>query len=156
MKIPIQNNPKLPITEKRRNKAKYLTWNSVRLKFVKKTSMLNSVESLEYIKYYNLSSPRPVKSPSNSIRHNCQKICSWSRRPKTVLKIRKKATFLKVINNLIIYKLFKDFTNHRKKTNRVIVFSYRHFPNILKILGPPMRPSNNLEKETLSDTHWSV
>ena len=31
----------LPITEKRRNKARYLTQNSVKTKFVKKTSMPN-------------------------------------------------------------------------------------------------------------------
>ena len=37
-----------------------------------------------------------------------------------------------MINNPIIYKLFKDFTNHRKKTNRTVVFSSRPFPNILK------------------------
>ena len=38
-----------------------------------------------------------------------------------------------MINNPIIYKLFQDFTNHRKKANRVVVvFSSRPFPNILK------------------------
>ena len=48
-----------------------------RLKFVKKTiSMPNPVKSLGYIKYHNLSSPRSVKSPSNSIRYNCEKISS--------------------------------------------------------------------------------
>ena len=93
-KHPIQNHPKLSITEKRRNKAKYLTWNSIRLKFVKKTSMPNPVKSLGYIKCHSSSSPRPVKSPSNSIRYNCDKISSWSRRPKTILEIRKKKTFL--------------------------------------------------------------
>ena len=36
-----------------------------------------------------------------------------------------------MINNPIIYKFFKDFTNHRKKTNRVVVFSCRSFSNIL-------------------------
>ena len=39
-------------------------------------------------------------------------------RPKTLLEIRKKATFLYVINNSIVYKFIKDFTNHRKKANR--------------------------------------
>ena len=34
------------------------------------------------------------------------------------------------MNNPIIYKFFKDFTNHRKKTNRAVVFSSRPFPNI--------------------------
>ena len=47
-------------------------------------------------------------------------------------KSEKKATFLQVINNSIIYKFFKDFTNHRKKTNMVVVFTCRPFPNILK------------------------
>ena len=37
-------------------------------------------------------------------------------------KSEKKVKFLWVINNPIIYKFFKDFTNHRKKTNRAVVF----------------------------------
>ena len=73
--FPIQNHLKLSITEKR-NKAKYLTLNSIRFKFVKKTSIPNPVKSLGYIKCYSLSSPRSVKSPNNSIRYNCQKMCS--------------------------------------------------------------------------------
>ena len=52
---------------------------------MKKTSMSNPVKSLEYIKCHSLTSSRPVKSPSNSIRCNCEKIYSWSRRPKTRL-----------------------------------------------------------------------
>ena len=74
--------------------------------FVKKTSMPNSVESLGYIKCYRLSSPRHV-SPSNSIRNKCKKICSCLRRAKTILEIRKKATFSYLINNPIIYKCFQ-------------------------------------------------
>ena len=35
---------------------------------------------------------------------------------------QKKATFLWVIKRPIINKFFKDFTNHRKKTNRSVVF----------------------------------
>ena len=56
--------------------AKYLTKNFTGLKFVKKTSIPSPVESLEYIKCYSSSSPRPIKNPSNSIIYNCQKICS--------------------------------------------------------------------------------
>ena len=67
---------RLLLRKKERNKAKYLTLNSTRLKFAKKTSMLISVKSLEYIMCYGTSSPRPVKSSTNSTRHNCQKICS--------------------------------------------------------------------------------
>ena len=91
--LPIHDHLKLSITEKSQNKAKYLTWNSMWLKFVKMTNMPNPVKSLEYIKCYSSSSSRPVKSPRNFIRYNCQKICSWLRRPKTILEIRKKATF---------------------------------------------------------------
>ena len=128
----IQNHFKVPITEKRTNKVKYLTWNSIKVKFLKKTSMPNPVKGLGYIKCHNSSSPRLVKSPSNSIRCNRKKIFSWSRRPKTILEISKKATFLLVINNPIIYKFIKDLTNQRKKTSRVVVFSCRPFPNIPK------------------------
>ena len=58
-------------TEKRRNKVKYLTWKSIRLEFVKKTSRPNPVKSLGYIKCPSLSSPRPVKNFRNYIRYNC-------------------------------------------------------------------------------------
>ena len=65
----------------KRNKAKYLIWNSIGLTFVKKTSMPYLAKSHGYIKCH-----------SNSFRYNCEKICSWSRKPKTILEIRKKAT----------------------------------------------------------------
>ena len=86
--------------------------------------------SLRYIKPYFSSSPRPVKSPSNSIRHNFHKICSWSRLSKTILKIRKRPHFPRCWLP-IVYKFFKDFI-HRKTTNKVEFFSCRTFPNILK------------------------
>ena len=38
--------------------------------------------------------PRPIKSASKFIRYNCQMICSWMRRPKTILKISKRPYFL--------------------------------------------------------------
>ena len=81
------------LIEKKRSKAKYLMWNSTSPEIVKKTSLLNPVESIRYIKCHGSSSPRPIESPSNFIRYNCQKIYSWSRRPKTILEIRKKTTF---------------------------------------------------------------
>ena len=40
-------------------------------------------------------------------------------------------SFLKVMKKPIIYKFFKDFTDHRKKTNRKVVFSNRHLPTML-------------------------
>ena len=123
-RLPIQNHPKSSITEKRRNKAKYLTWNSIRYKFVKKTSISNPVKSTGYIKCCSWSSLWSVKIPYISVRYNCQKICSWSRKPKTILKIRKRP--------LVLFTSFSKTTNHRKKTNRAVVFSCRPFPDILK------------------------
>ena len=64
------------------------------LKFVKKTSMPNPLKSLESFKFHKSRSPRPVKNPSNSTRYNCENMCSWLERPKTILKIRKKIIFL--------------------------------------------------------------
>ena len=113
-RLPIQTHPKPSITKKRIKKPSYLTWNFKRRKTVKKTSMPNPVKSFRYIKSYSSSSPRPVKIPSNSIKYNCQNISSLLRRRKTILEIRKNAKFLLVINNPIIYKSSKDFTNHRK------------------------------------------
>ena len=50
--------------------------------------MPQPAESLGYFKCYRSSSPRPLKNPSSSVRFNCYKICSWSRRPEIILKIR--------------------------------------------------------------------
>ena len=47
-KLLIANHLKPSITKKRRNKAKYLPCNSLRLKFVKKTSMPKPVKSVAY------------------------------------------------------------------------------------------------------------
>ena len=141
------------ITEKKTNKAKYLTWNSITLTVVKKTSMPDSVKGLGCSNCYSSSSTKSVKSPSNSIRYNCLKICSWSRRPKTILKTRKKAPFLYVINNPIIYKFFKDFTNPRKNTNRAVVFSSWSFPKIFKYMDHQWHLPTTW-KTRLSDTHW--
>ena len=128
-----QNHSKPSITEKRRNK-QISDLKFHRLKLVKQSSMPNPVKSLGYIKCYSSSRPTTVKSPSNSIRYNRKKICSLSGGPKTILGIRKKPKFLQVINNSIIYKFFKYFTNHRKKTNRA-VFSCEPFPSIFKYWG---------------------
>ena len=40
-----------------------------------------------------------------------------------------------MINNPIIHKFFKDFTNNGKKTNRAVVFRSKPFPNILFLEG---------------------
>ena len=58
-------------------------------KFMKKTSMPNPVKSIGYVKCHSSSILRLVKSPSNSIRYNCEKISSWSRRPKKHFSCKK-------------------------------------------------------------------
>ena len=113
----IQNYVKPFINEKRKITAIYLNWNSVRLKFVKKTSMQNPARSLGYIKCYSSSSPTPVKSPRKSIRCNCLKICSWSRRPKTILEIRKRPYFSRLSTIL----LFTSFSNTLLTTERRLI-----------------------------------
>ena len=66
--------------------------------------MPNPVETLGYIKCYNYSSPRPIKSYSNYIRYNCQKIYGRSRRLKTILEVSKST-------KPITSTFFKDFIN---------------------------------------------
>ena len=83
-----QDHPEPPKTIYYWEKTKHPTWSSVRFQFVKKTSMPQPAESLGYFKCYRSSSPRPLKNPSSSVRFNCYKICSWSRRPEIILKIR--------------------------------------------------------------------
>ena len=107
VRLCIQNHSKPSITKKIGNKVKYLKWNSIRLKFMKKFSMLNSVKSLEYIRCYSTSSPRPVKSSSNSIRYNYQKIYSWLRKPKTIWKSGKRPDFCKWITSLLFTRFSK-------------------------------------------------
>ena len=89
--------------------------------------MSNPVRSLRYMKCCSSS------SSSNSIRNNCQKICSWPRRPKNILEIRKKENISLGDQQSFYLQVFKDFTNHRKKTNRALVFSCRLFPTFLNI-----------------------
>ena len=56
---------------------------------------------------------------------------------------------------LLFTSFFKGFTDHRKKTNRPVVFSCKPFPTFIN-KRPPMTPSNNMENETPSETYWRV
>ena len=67
------------------------------------------------------------------------------RRPETILKIRKKVTFLKVTNKSIIYKSLKDFASNKKKTCRAVVFTQITLPDLHKH-GNTDEISKNLEK----------
>ena len=87
--------------------------------------MPNTVESLGFIKWYSLSSSRPIKIPRISIRYNCQKICSLSKRPNW--KTEKRPHFC------------------RWSTSHFFTSFWR---------GPAVRPSNNLENKIPSDAYW--
>ena len=79
--------------------------------------MLNLAESLQYIKWYNLSSPRPIKKPISSIRYNCKKICSWSRSSKTIMEI-KKDHISQGDQNAYYLKVFQLLTTERRLTGQ--------------------------------------
>ena len=101
----IQNHLKPLITEKRRNKAKYLTWNSVEPMLVKKISMPNSVESLGYIKCYSSSSLIPVESPSNCIRYTVRRSAVDRQDLKPYWKLEKQPHFCRW-SNILLYSSF--------------------------------------------------
>ena len=79
----IRNSLKPTITKKLIDKTEHTSWFSIKLDFLRKTSVLNPIKSLQYI------SPRTVIGPTNCIRYWCQKICCWTRRPKTIPEISK-------------------------------------------------------------------
>ena len=76
------------------------------------------------IKWYSTGTPRPFKNLSNSARCNCQNIRSWSRWPKTILKIRERLHFSRWSTSLLFSIFFRDFRIHRKKINRMVVFRH--------------------------------
>ena len=92
--------------------------------------MPNPIGSLRYINCTARVAPNLLKAPAIVSDTTVRRSGSWSIRPKTILEIRKKATFY-VINKPSTYKFFKDFTNHRKNTNRAVSFSCRPFPTLL-------------------------
>ena len=71
-----------------KKKAKNPTKNSKWCKFLKKTSMSNTVKSCGYLKCYSSSSTRHVKSPCNFLSYSWHKICIWKRRSETILRIK--------------------------------------------------------------------
>ena len=61
----------------------------------------------------------------------------------------KKAKFLKVINNLIIYKFFKKFVNYKKMNKREVVFSCRCIPNIFKYCDHSLTFQKSRDQDSL-------
>ena len=82
--------------------------------------MQNSVKSLGHIKCYSSSGPRPDKSLFSSIRYYCQKICSWSRRSKTILDIKLRPYFSRGSTNLLFTGLLFTLKGGLKNTNKLM------------------------------------
>ena len=115
--LSIQNHIKVSIT--RNDKIRLRTWHkiSIRFKFIENFTV--PVESFGYVKCYSLSSSRPNKSPSNSIRDKYQKICGW-----TIYTGNWKKTFYFLKWSKFLYiddKFSKDFINHKMNTNRAVM-----------------------------------
>ena len=124
-RLPIQNHSKSFLTDKWQNKVKHPTQNSKRLEFITKTRMLNPIKNLGSIKSFCLSSLWSVKSTSSSIRYKPLKIWTWTKRPETILEIRRKTTFL--IYNFL--KTFRPLTNVLKYRGTWWNFIYQNLEN---------------------------
>ena len=111
--------------------AKYLTWNSKRSTFVKKTSMLNPVKSLGYIKCS--SSTNLLKALAILLNATDRKSAvDWehlkpsknhqNHQKKKKKKKNSKKEHISVGDQQAYYLdvFFEDFTNDRKKTDRVV------------------------------------
>ena len=87
------------------------------------------MKSLEYIKLYssNIARAAPHLLKALAILSD-----TTVRISVVIWEDLKPATSFWVIKKSIIYKFFKGFTNHWKKTNRIVAFSCRTFSNILK------------------------
>ena len=112
----IISHPKLL---KGRNKTKYLTRTSIKLKFVK-TSMVKPVETLRYIKDNSSSSSRPIKSPGKF------------EDLKLYWKSDKRPYFSRVSTSLLFVRLSKTLLTKEKRTIRTVVLSHWTFPGTFK------------------------
>ena len=116
-----------------KKKIKHLTWNSIRLKFVKRTRIPNTVESLGYIKYFSSISPRPVKTQPILEDTTVRRSLVDREDLKLSLEIGKRPHFLRWAYKRFIYKFFNDFNNQWHLPN---IFKYwaqrQDFPTIWK------------------------
>ena len=100
---------------------------------MKKTSMLNPVKSLGYRKFYSSSSTRPTSSSSSFISSPNSFVRKYSVDQGNLRPFWKSEKVPHILNcSTSLIKFLQDFTNYRKKTNRVFSFSFRPLTNILK------------------------
>ena len=132
--IPSKNHSKPSSTKKKQNKAKYRTWVSVRFEFVKKTSM-----PYPRSRALNISSttaqivPDLLKALKCLSDTNVRRSAVDREDPKPCWKSEMRPHFSTWLTSpSIIYKFFKNFTNHCKKTNTVVDFFCWTLPIILK------------------------
>ena len=101
------------------------------------TPASHPVKILTYIKCYSSSRTRPVKSPQQFYQIQLPKDLQLIKK-KTYWKSQKRLYFSRWSTIL----LFTSFSKNLLTTERLI--------------QPPMKPSNNLENKTPSDTYWRV
>ena len=115
------------LTKKRRNKTKYLTWNSIRLKLRRRPACQTPSKALE--KCFSLSSPGAVKSCSNSIKYNIARRSAVDREDlKSWWKSETRSHF-SWWSTTLLFTSYSETTDNGKKTNRVVVFSCIPFTN---------------------------
>ena len=87
--------------------------------------MPNTVKNLGYISATDHIAPSLLKALAIILNTIVRKAVVDREDLKLYWKSEKRPTVLYMTNAPIIYKFFKDFTNHRKKSSRVVVFSCR-------------------------------
>ena len=132
-RLSIQKHLKSSIAEKRRNKAIYLTWNSIRRKFAKKTSMPNPVENLDISRATIRVAPDLLKALSilsdTTVRRSpvdTEDLKPYWKSEKSHISLSDQQSYY-----LQAFQRLPSTVNHRKKTNRTVVFSCRPFSNTL-------------------------
>ena len=107
-----------------------LTWISIRLKFVKKSSVPNPVKNLAFVKCYSCISLIHVKSPNHlsetSVKRSAVKredLPAYRNSEKRPSQCDQQAYYLRA---------FHRFFSKLKNTNRAVVLSHRSLPIFLK------------------------
>ena len=99
-------------------RVKYLTWNSIRPKFAKNTSMQNPVKSLKYIKSHSLSSPDLLKFLAILSDTTVRRSRVDQKTLKTTLKIRKRPHFSRWSTIVLFTSFSKTLLTTEKRLTR--------------------------------------
>ena len=99
------------------------------LKLISETSMPNTI--VWHMQCYSLRRTTNVKIPGDSLRYNCQKICSRMRRFKSVLKIRKNKSYFSWWSTRLLFLVSRNFTSYRKRIYRPIVSGHKPLHNFI-------------------------